>query len=143
MGGAIFRVGKWVVRVTEVELWIGGQGCIAFIHDLVETITHRRAKGEKISKERGSGPGAKDRDLECLAVVGGGHVWAPCVTVHDCQNAESSNEHGENLTEFPFELEKAYGNDVGEERVGIPDRSNVAEPVEIPKGLSKRNRALR
>jgi hypothetical protein len=129
MGGAIFRVGKWVVRVTQVELWIRGQGRIAFIHDLVEAITHRRAKGEKIPKEWGLRPGAKNRDLGCLVVVGG---WVPCVTVHDCQNAESSNEHGENLTEFPFELEKAYSNDVGEKRVGIPDRSNVAEPVEIP-----------
>jgi hypothetical protein len=59
-----------------------------------------------------------------------GHVGVPRVTVHDCQNAESSYEHGENLTEFPFELEKAYGNDVGEEGVRVPDRSYVAEPVE-------------
>jgi hypothetical protein len=43
----------------QVELWIRGQGRIAFIHDLVEAITHRRAKGEKISEERGLGPGAK------------------------------------------------------------------------------------
>ncbi len=65
-------------------------------------------------------------------MVGRGLVEVICVTVHDCQNAESSYKHGENLTEIPFELEKAYGNDVGEERVGVPDRSYVAEPVEIP-----------
>ena len=61
-------------------------------------------------------------------MVDGGQVRAPCVTVHHCHDAESSCKHGENLTKFPFELEKAHGNDVGEERVGVPDRSDVAEP---------------
>ena len=63
-------------------------------------------------------------------MVGGGYVGIPRVTIHDCQNAESSYKDGENLTEFPFELEKAHGDDVGEERVGVPDRGYVAESVE-------------
>jgi len=58
MGGAVFRVRKWVVCASQLELWIRGQGRITFIQDLVEAITYRRAKGEKISNERGLGPGA-------------------------------------------------------------------------------------
>ena len=60
MGGAIFRVGKGVVCGTGIELWIGGQGRIAFIHNLVEAITHRRAQGEEISEKRGLGFDAID-----------------------------------------------------------------------------------
>ena len=51
------------------------------------------------------------------------------VTVHNCQNAKGRDKHREELAKLPVEFEEPHRDDVCEEGVRVPDRSDIAESV--------------
>jgi hypothetical protein len=56
----------------------------------------------------------------------GRRLRLPCVAVDDRYDAEGRDEHGGELAGLPVELEELYCDDVGEEGVRVPDRSDIA-----------------
>jgi hypothetical protein len=70
-----------------------------------------------------------------------GHFRLPRVTIDDRHNAKGRDKHGEELARLPVELEELYCDDVGEEGVRVPDRSDIAEPI-VRVSQSHRARAI-
>lgn len=123
------RVPKRDICGTQLEFLIWEQRSVTFIQNLIQAVPEGGTKGEQIPKEWCPGLYCQTRIFNCLELIGMGQLRLPCVAVDDRHNAKGSDENGEELAKLPVELEQPYCNDVGEEGVRVPDRSDIAEPV--------------
>lgn len=109
---------------------------MTFIQHLVPAIPKGGQNGEQISDERGFGLCALVRipggDCLLTTTTGSDLLRHRRIAVHDGHDADGRDEHGEELAGLPTELENPHGDDVREERVGVPDRGDIAQSVNEP-----------
>ena len=128
-GRDAIRVREWSIRATQLISLIRRQRGVAFIQHLIHPVPNGGTEGEKIPNEWRSRFYVLACILERIGRIGRARSGLPSVAVHDCHNTEGRDEHGEELAKLPVELEEPHREDVCEEGIRVPDRSNIAESV--------------